>query len=432
MFSPNRYERRTKRLINKILKRKIDVNFFVNNSENIEFYNKAVEAFKTKKYIDAFLNFFNFLKEPSGKNIRLQFKGNILEFSIIHGSSLIEGFCDDFYFEVNCLIGSILEKFDCYFLLTYNKNLKYSSLRIIDGKLFITSKWPVNILDFDLVLRIFNEIASFADKMDDILPFNFSNSFQKSNLVVFEEDSEFVKFNKLNFFYENVTYSLSSLEKFHVIKQSPLRAYIILSAFYKILAILKPNGVLLELIKSALKDFYSTDSLLEANAKVLNVLRKLNELNHSQVSSCFYKTYFTFKSTNYIDNQLIVDFLMREMPKLYQYEYILKNKNIQDFSIFNVMDVIIGYCNFSVNSEFIWNEIFKIYWEVAYCKIYNKIYETSMSFSENELILKIKFLNHMAQKKYKNFNINVNHLSFSSEIDFLKSFLQNLTLLNFK
>lgn len=403
-------------------------------------YNNAVKFFCEKDYFNSFENFFQFLKNKNSENVKFKFEENKFCFELIQGSNLIKGFCSENQFEAVSKIYSfeILTKDLAKELLKINYNLHYCKFAIEKNTILLKFEIPVYLAHPDYLYYAMKEMSLNADKYDDVLSANYKYLKKINNLHISNYSKEIIE-KKLKYFRIWIKKSIEEFEKQDVNKMSGARTYIAMSTVFKIAFLLCPHGFLEEqLRKIILKYIKLSSNILEFNVEVSNFLKKLSFMQDKSIMENFYITSYTFNPLENISNNQILDFVRTEVNKIYTYEAMNKKltNSKNSFELFYIYDYIVGFIQYNWTIDEVWEELFQLYWEIR-CSEFFEDFGVKYLPIENDKIkifdlnFRIKNLNMIAKKKYKNFFFNPKHLNTSNVQDFVKSFFQNIIILNF-
>lgn len=404
------------------------------------YYNDAVKFFSDKDYFKSIEKFFYFLKNKNSENVKFKTEESKLGFELIQGSNIIKCKCsaNKFVAISNIYSFDVLSKELARELLMINYNLQYCKFAIEKNTILLKFEIPIYFAHPDYLYYALKEMALNADKYDDLLCANFKYLNKINNLHIINYSKEILE-KKLKYFKIWLKKSIVDFDKQDVNKMSGARTYIAMSTIFKIAFLLSPHGYLEEqLRKIILKYLNLSNNFLEFNVEVGNFLKNLSLMPDKNITENFYITTYTFNPLESINNNQILDFIRAEVNKIYTYEAMNKklsnNKNI--FELNYVYDYIVGFIQYKWTIDEVWEELFQLYWEIRYSEYFEDFGVKYLPIENNKIKIfdvnfRIKNLNMIAKKKYKNFFFNPKHLNTSNIQDFFKSFFQNIIILNF-
>ena len=161
-------------------------------SEQISSWDKSLDLYKEKKYIDAYFEFLTYLRDPVVDNVKITKESDKVKFEIIQGSKIVKGFASNKEVVAEAEIASydnkphvaVMRK-----LLAVNYDLFFSKFAVRDNLFTLRFSAPVQDASPPALYASLKEVANQIDKYDDVLTDEFS--FLKAvNIDHIEELSE--------------------------------------------------------------------------------------------------------------------------------------------------------------------------------------------------------------------------------------------------
>ena len=266
---------------------------------NYEAWEKSVQYFENEKFLDAFAAFFDFLNEPSKSNVSYRILPGKIEFSIYQGSKIIEGRADAFKIRAEAKIAGVKEPELGWLRLLAEENYDLKFCRYAldpEDNITIVFDSYAEECNPDKLYQALKELATTADKKDDILISEFSLltpvNVHYTRIIPDEE-----KIIKYRYFKREVTDVLQELEqgKLNVHQIPGAMSYLLLDLVYRIDYLIKPEGNLMECIEGCHRIFFN-ESLTSVDQKNLMMLKKLREAADITAED-FNKELYEVKST---------------------------------------------------------------------------------------------------------------------------------------
>lgn len=400
-------------------------------SEQYDAWDKSLEKFDHKKYLEAYKDFFFYLRDEKEDNVRWFEKEEELHFEIFQGSKKITGLVNPSKIRVEA---KIVQANDLHLgfmnrLISRNFNLEYSRFAL-DNDNCIVIVFDSFLLDgspykFYYALR---ELAINADKQDDLLldEFDGLSSIESSHLTALPETEKEAKYQ---FIQSKVKAAVD------VIENGSLNAnqypggitYLLLDLVYRLDFLIKPEGFMMETLERINRLYFSNEhkTTSEKNAMIRKELKALVDRPKEDFFKEMYRVRTTFGITKPINLQRIRGIIHGELSHMDWY-----CENGHKAIALGIPGYIVGNClfNYAVPKAIL--ELFKLYFEVLETAYFDKLgfkhqYKDSTSGKLNARNIKKGIRNIVQENKqfYIDFNPNVALLHFDSDLAFAKSFL---------
>jgi hypothetical protein len=404
--------------------------------EKINFWTLASDLFEQKKYFESYKEFIKYLGDDSISNVTTKEVSDGIYFELIQGSKLVKvNISGDIV-----IAESAIAKFDKLSipfmrrLLEINYSLYYSRFAIKDDKILM--KFDSKIFDCSPNKLYFalKELATKADKQDDILLDEFSVLHNVDDGVVEELPVE-IKEIKSKYFYKWISDTIKRIGELNESRFDGAISYLLLSVFYKIDYLLSPEGKITNEVERLSGIYWANDNkkLLEKNIIIRDEMKKLLDTPKEELLKSFYKVKATFGIMSPAAFTSITGVINDNMGNVKWYS----ENNYEDIAL-AILEYISGYCFFMYGMPKPVRELFYIVFMVINPDFFAE-YGVSDKFFDikenklNEDLLKQK-LNEIidtGKSQFSELKIDIAKLDFSNRILFISSLYKEMLNLNF-
>lgn len=394
-------------------------------------WDSALMKFDQKAYLDAYKDFFFYLRDDQEDNVRWWEEDEVLHFEIFQGSKKISGLVDQTKIRVEAKIVKA-ERLHVGFmnrLISQNFNLEYSRFAL-DSNDCIAIVFDSSLLDgspykFYYALK---ELAINADKQDDLLLDEFKelSSIEISHLVELPEAEKEAKFH---FIQTKIKKTLENIENGSLnASQYPGGiTYLLLDLVYRLDFLVKPEGFMTETLERINRLYFSNKhkTTSEKNGMIKKELLALVNRPKAEYFKEMYRVRTTFGITKPINLQRIKGIISGELPHMDWYQ-----EHKHEAVALAIPGYIVGNClfNYAVPKAIL--DLFKLYFEILEADYFkqlgfNRAYVDQGTGKLNAKKIKkgIKDIVQHNQQLYVDFQPNTGTLDFESRLSFAKSFL---------
>jgi hypothetical protein len=297
--------------------------YFINTIERNQNWEYAFKMFEQKRYLDACKSLLQYLKNTKGNNLSFRQPNNQrVNFRIIQGSKVIEGYATHDVFFANVRIAKINSPSPSFFksVLEQNYFLKYTKYAIDDDNnlaiVYNVDQYEASPLKVFYALR---EMAFIADKNDDVWVTNFDELEEIATNHTYpvsqrEKDLKWQylknRVAELENFYKN--------EELFIKKYPGAVAYKILDFAYSIDYLVKPEGNLMKIIEDILGVFYGS-KIVDPAEKVVSMMEQvqhLKNLDKYDFDKELYLTVYSFGSPMFANHFRVAEVLASEIANI--------------------------------------------------------------------------------------------------------------------
>ena len=398
--------------------------------EKYDAWDKALEKFEAKEYLDSFKLFLNYLKDDRQGNVEFEEKGNQIEFQIYQGSKIIKGSADGekVSAEAKIAITSDLNIGFLRRLMEHNFGLKYARYALDDAN-NITMVFDSYMLDgspYKLYYAL-KELAINADKQDDILIGEFEEILEQINTGHILDVSDEEKDVKYQFMQNEVQAVFKEMDegKLNINQYPGGLSYLLLNLAYKLDYLIKPEGSAMETFESIHRIYFSKDgkSSQHKNIAIRKELKKLLERNQLEFKEELYSVRWTFGITAPSSHDQLSSYIDGELSNMDWYM-----ENEYPAVALAIPGYIVGYCLFNYALPVPDKAFLHLYYQIVEHKVfaelgYNYDYVVEGSLNKKAILKEIDQISKYYRKMYPKLIPRTKFLQFDSFQTFAKSYL---------
>jgi hypothetical protein len=404
--------------------------------EKINFWTLASDLFEQKKYFESYKEFIKYLGDDSISNVTTKEVSNGIYFELIQGSKLVKVHISD----EKVIAESAIAKFDKLSipfmrrLLEINYSLYYSRFAIKDDKILM--KFDSKIFDCSPNKLYFalKELATKADKQDDILLDEFSVLHNVEDGVVEELPIE-IKEIKSKYFYRWISDTIKRIGELNESRFDGAISYLLLSVIYKIDYLLTPEGKMTNEIERISGIYWANDNkkLLEKNIIIRDEMKKLLDTPKDELLKSFYKVKATFGIMSPAAFTSITSVINDNMGNVKWY-----SENNYEYIALAILEYISGYCFFMYGTPKPVRQLFYLVFMVINPDFFEEygVNDKFFDIKENKLnedLLKQKISEviDVSKSQFTELKLDITKLDFSNRILFISSLYKEMLNLNF-
>lgn len=412
---------------------------YSDNNKTVEKTQKwydAEDLYKEKKYFEAIEIFFDYLKDDIENNVILTKIENEYTFDIYQGTKIVKGKITEK--EVTAWVSlAKMEKASTPVmrrLLEMNFTLFYARYALKDDTLCMLFDTSIDIASPNKLYYGLKEIATKADKQDDLLVNDFATLQAVDNLHVemFSDNEKEVKYKYFQFWIES---TLKNMEDLNQDSFSGGIAYTLLALLYKIDFLITPEGKLLNELEKIIDLYWlnkENKTAVERNQLLKDGLQKLLAWEKEEVLKYFYRAKATFAVTVPKPHAVVADAIKAVLENMLWYKD-NKHPNIANA----VMEYGLSYCQYSYSLPNVTTDLFTLFMHINYPSYFqelrfNEKYYLHNQFETQKINNKINKLILSNLDKYPLLKFNTESLSYNTLVDFNQSFLNQILQLNFE
>ena len=406
------------------------------SKDKINYWNQSEKLFQEKKYLDSYEAFFNYLRDDTENNVKFTRSGDKIDFELLQGSKIVSGYIGNNEVCAEAYIAEY-EKLSVAFmrrLMEMNYSLFYSRYAMKDNKILIKSDSTIPAAPPRKLYYAWKELATRADKQDDLLTDDFAMLKSIGNVYV-EQLPDTEKEIKYNFYKAWLEGSLKRISELNEDAFAGGISYILLNTAYKIDYLIAPEGTMMNELEKMSWQYFAKDNkpFTEKNRVMKEGLQKLLDLPKEKVIEDFYRVKSTFGIANPAPHQTIVDLFNNNVPNVKWY---IEN-NYNDIATI-IYEYLATYSLFSYGLPKPDAKLFNLMLNVTNQDYFTALgagdllYDTSTGKLSDQLIKdKINAIVKDGLDQYPDLRFETENLKFDSILSFLRTFVAEIQKLNF-
>lgn len=398
---------------------------------NYESWDRALDKFEEKEYLDSYREFFRYLRDDQEDNVKYWEETGGIRFELYQGSKKITGFADPIKVKAEAKIAKA-EALNVGFmrrLMEKNFNLKYSRFAL-DEQGNLTIVFDTYTLDgspYKLYYAL-KEVATNADKQDDLLldEFRMLQPVDTSHLQELPPAEKEVKYE---FIVNQVNQTIDEFEngKLNKDEYPGGAAYLLLNLIYKLDYLIKPEGYMMETLEKIHRLYFAKDgkNTAQKNQALVKELRRLVDRPREEFFKEMYRVTSTFGITTPVNHDRVVSFIDGELPNMDWYK-----ENNHTSVAMAIPGYIIGYCLFNYAIPKPDRDLFDLYFQITESSYLQRLgftvdYHDPETGKLNRRTIKkaIDSIVNANSDQYTKLSPSTGSLNFNSLPDFSKSFL---------
>lgn len=405
------------------------------SEEQLDAWDNAVELFENKNFIQAFLEFFRYLKDPHSDNVTYHLSESIINFSITQGSKIISGFASNTEIEARSDITGYAGNPDIAVmrkLLVDNHNLKFCRFTISDNKFTLKLTTNARSCSPIVLYQSLRELSLEADKYDDSLlnEFKFLEQINFSSIIPLSANEIEVKYN---FLIKTIKETLEKAQLPDNQQNTQATNFLMLNLTYKLFYLLSPEGLLLDDLRN-IHHQYEQD--IESQLNIDQILLKMQTEFHTlsirskdEITKSLYRVNSTFSAVENKKIKKISEFLIEKLRIAQSY----KDNNNNELQL-TICEFIVAYLHFSFGMPAPYYEYFNIFWQITNPLYYSELGFSNKFFNMNSNLIRITaveseiyIITASYKPEYPKLNFNVTNLEYKSLNDFAHTFLKEIS-----
>jgi hypothetical protein len=384
----------------------------------------------------------NYLNDENTNNVKYTRAGEEFEFEFPQGSKTVKGYIKNGKVAAESEVAefntgqqskgpgvAVMRR-----LMEMNYSLYYTCFALRDKKIVIKFNSTVPASPPRKLYYAFKELATRADKQDDLLTEDFSQ-LKMTGLSGIEEIPAAEKEIKYKYFRKWIEEPIKRIGEVNEEAFSGGISYLLLNSAYKIDYLIAPEGTLMNELEKLSWGYFTKDNkpFQEKNRAMKESLQKLLDLPKEKVLEDLYRTKSTFGIANPAPHQAVLDLFNNNINNIKWYV----DNNYHDIAV-TIYEYLATYCLFSYGMPRPDAKLFHLM-----ISIINQDYFTELGFTEkyydtsaakfNEQLVKDYISNVIKEgnELYPELKFNTDNLKFDSLISFLRTFIAEMQQLNY-
>jgi len=404
--------------------------------KQLSYWGTAISKFNEKRYLDSFNDLLQYMHDPTVNNTNIQRNSDEINFELIQGSKIIRGKANNNVFTAEAKIARF-DRLNVAFLrklMSMNFVHQYTRFAIKDDNIFL--KFDSKTIDAspNKVYFSLRELALKADKIDDTLigEFDVLHPIDVGQIIEIPDNIKEVKFKYLHLW---INETLNKIAQLNEDKLSGGISFMILGLLFRIDYLLQPQGNLFDDIDkiNAIYNAKDNKTTLERNRCMIDELTKILRKDKEDIKKSFYSVKATFGYVPVTTHKDFYEFILEHFKDTTWYY----NNNYPDI-ITSIYEWIIGYALFYFGLYPATYDLLRMTYQVMYPDFFTEMgIKHDLSNSHSKQINKaavdkeIQIILKQHKKDYPNLVFINQNIICRSTNEFLYSFLNEITYLNF-
>jgi hypothetical protein len=396
----------------------------------------ADNLFKDKKYAEGLDAFFDYLRDDAVANVSTVRDTGGFRFEVSQGSKIVRGTCSNDHLQAEVTLARMPQPSVAVMrrLLEQNFALYYSRYALDNGRLCMRFDSAVETASPYKLYYALKELATKADKQDDLLVKDFSTlePLDTDHIEALPAAEKEVKFTYWQKWIKDTLDYTASLD---AEKISGGIAYLLLTLAYRIDYLICPEGALLSELEKIPGIYFAKDEkpATEKNTLMAEAYKKLLEKPKEEVMAALFSSKSTFALAAPQPHKAIADSINGSNQNMIWYRdnnYPMIGAAICEYGI--------SFCQYSYSLPRVLTELFHVLMQVNYPDYFAALgfgkpwYNPAQNKFENEKITeRITSIINNWRSKYPLLEIKTENLKFDSLVNFNHSFTTAMELLNF-
>ncbi len=395
----------------------------------------ADSLFKEKKFHESIAAFFEYLRDDAVGNVNTRQNGAETEFSFYQGSKMVRGRynAETLSAEVNLAKMEQPSVPVMRRLLEQNFNLYYTRYALDDNRLCMRFDTDIESASPNKLYYSLKELATRADKQDDLLVQEFS-TLQTTDIEHVETIPDAEKEVKYNYMMKWIKETVDTVEALDAEKMSGGIAHLLLNLAYRLDYLIVPEGKLLYELEDLVNIYFAKDEkpVPEKNKGMLAAYKKLLAKTKEEVFPFLFRSKHTFAITQPQVQKTISDTIYNANQNMIWY----RDNNYPAIAQ-QVSEYGLGYCQYNFSLPKPISELYNILLRVLIADYFTalgfkeELYNSSTQQFNKELIVqKIQAVMNQWREKYPMINFKTDNLKYDSLLAFTHSFTSETEFVN--
>lgn len=399
-------------------------------------WTEAEKLFRESKKFECLDAFFDYLLDDAQQNVVHQRNGASGSFEIYQGSKIVRGSYDEKQLSAEVTLARMPKPTVPVMrrLLEMNFNLYYSRYALNNDRLFMRFDSDLATATPNKLYYGLRELATKADKQDDLLVQNFAalEAVDTGHVNHLPEPEKEVRYQFMQKWIRDTLEYIGSLDPD---KLSGGISYLLLTLAYRIDYLLTPEGPLMNEIEAISDIYFKKDNrpVAEKNSSMVEAFHKLQSKTKEQVYPFLFRSKNTFSIVTPQNYKTIV-----EAIKAAQQNYSWYKENNYPFIAMKICEYGISYSQYSYSLPKPLSDLFRLFMNVNYNDYFKALGFTTTYYDavkkevlKDEVVEEIEEIVNAWRSKYPRLQFNAEALRFDSLLNFDYSFTKELTNLRF-
>lgn len=396
----------------------------------------ADNLFKEKKYPEAITAFFDYLKDDAANNVLEAPRPGGRNFTIHQGSKLVSVDISEHNITAEVSLAQMPEPGVAVMrrLLDQNFNLYYSRYALDGDRLCMRFETDMETASPNKLYYSLRELATKADKQDDLLVQDFQN-LKSIDVAHITELPAAEKEVRTKYIKKWITETLDMAATVDAEKFSGGISYLLLTLAYRIDFLTVPEGSLLRELEAINSLYWANDNraATEKNRDMMEAFRKIASKAPEEIYPCLFTAPSTFSIVAPTQYKNIADSIQKANANAVWY----RDNNYPAWAA-KVVEYGLSWCQFSYSLPRPLTEMFTVFMRVNNPDFFKDLGFTT-SFTDAgglpiaaEVSTALRNICAAWKDKYPKLEFNTEKVKYDSLVNFNFSFTEEAALLNFE
>lgn len=395
----------------------------------------AENLFKEKNYHESIEAFFDYMRDDVLQNVQTSTNGAEKTFTFYQGSKLVRGRYNNETLSAEVTLAKMQQPSVPVMrrLLEHNFNLFYSRYGLDEDRLCMCFDTEMNTANPNKLYYAFKELATRADKQDDLLLQDFQ-TLLPIDIEHIEQIPDAEKEVKYNYLIQWIRETATTIEQLDPDKMSGGISYLLLNLAYRIDFLIVPESKLLYDLENLVSHYFMKDDkpASEKNKAMLQGLLKMLTKTKEDVFPSLFRSKHSFAITQPTQQKTIADSIFGANQNTAWFK-----DNNHPYVAQQISEYGLGYCQYNFSLPRPITDLYLILMKVSYADFFRdlgfteELYNSQTQRFNSELIVqKITSIIDSWREKYPQMNFKTENLKYDSLLSFTLSFTAEIEFVN--
>ncbi|MGB8192170.1 MAG: hypothetical protein WCF67_09640 [Chitinophagaceae bacterium] len=399
-------------------------------------WTEAEKLFRENKKQECLDAFFDYLLDNSQDNVVHQRNGEEGQFELFQGTKIVRGKYNNKQLWAEVTLARMPKPTVPVMrrLLEMNFNLYYSRYALDGDRLCMRFDSGIDTATPNKLYYGLKELATKADKQDDLLVQNFSSlqALDTEHVISMPDQEKEVRYQ---FMQKWIRDTLEYINTLDADKLSGGISYLLLTLAYRIDYLVTPEGPLMNEIEAIPDIYFKKDNkqVAEKNRSMIEAFHKLQSKTKEQVFSFLFRSKHTFSIVTPQSYKTVVDAIKGAHQNMHWYR-----ENNYPFIASKIVEYGVSYCQYSYSLPRPLSDLYRLYMNISYNDYFKALgFESTYyhadrkELEKDDIIEEIEEIVNAWKTKYARLQLNTEALRFDSLLNFNYSFTKELLNLRF-
>lgn len=395
----------------------------------------AENLFKEKKHHESIEAFLDYMQDDAVQNVQSSANGAERTFAFYQGSKLVRGRYNGENLSAEVTLARMTQPSVPVMrrLLEHNFNLFYCRYGLDADRLCMCFDTEINTANPNKLYYAFKELATRADKQDDLLLQDFQTLLPIDTEHI-EQIPDAEKEVKYNYLMQWIRETATAIEQLDPEKMSGGVSYLLLNLAYRIDFLIVPESRLLYDLEDLVATFFMKDDKVssEKNKAMLQGFLKMMTKTKEDVFPCLFRSKHSFAITQPTQQKIIADSIFGANQNTVWFK-----DNNHPYVAQQISEYGLGYCQYNFSLPRPITDLYLILMKVSYADFFRdlgfgeELYNSKTQKFNSELIgQKIATIIDAWREKYPQINFKTENLKYDSLLSFTLSFTAEIEFVN--